>query len=102
MSSPLATLLANWFITSKEFNQLKNDVKTKHIFYTRYVDDIFVLIENNNNLDTFYNKMNTIHPNLQLTLERSNENKLKFLDTEIKKIKNQLQTSVYKIQLILI
>ena len=96
MGSPLAPLLANWFIASKENTQLKNNDKTKPIFYTRYVDDIFVLIENNHDLDTFYNKMNTIHPNLQFTLERPNSNKLPFLDTEIKKIKNQLQTCVYR------
>ena len=96
MGSPLAPLLANWFIASKENTQLKNNDKTKPIFYTRYVDDIFVLMENNHDLDNFYNKMNTIHPNLQFTLERPNNDKLPFLDTEIKKIKNQLQTSVYR------
>ena len=47
MGSPLAPLLANWLIESKENTQLKNNDKTKPIFYTRYVDDIFVLIENN-------------------------------------------------------
>ena len=47
MGSPLAPLLANQFITSKENTQLKNNVKTKPIFYTRYVDDTFVLMENN-------------------------------------------------------
>ena len=40
--------------------------------------------------------MNTIHPNLQFTLERPNDNNLTFFDTEIKKIKYQLQTSVYR------
>ena len=47
MGSPLASFLANWFIASKENTQLKNNDKTKPIFYTRYVDDIFVLMENN-------------------------------------------------------
>ena len=40
--------------------------------------------------------MNTIHPNLQYTLERPNNNKLPVLDTEIKIKKNQQQTSVYR------
>ena len=61
MGSPLAPLLANWFITSKENTQLKNNVKTKSICYTRYEHDIFVLMENNHDLDNFNNKMNTIH-----------------------------------------
>ena len=56
-------------------------------------DDINVLMENNHDLDTFNNKMNTIHPNLQFTIERPNDNKLPFLDTEIKKISNKLQNT---------
>ena len=40
--------------------------------------------------------MNTVHLNMQFTSERPNDNKLLFLDTEIKHIKNQVQTSVYK------
>ena len=51
MGSPLAPLLANWFIASKENTQ--NNVKTKPIFYTIYVDEIFIIIENNHDLDTF-------------------------------------------------
>ena len=53
-------------------------------------------MENNHDLNTFYNKMNTVHLNMQFTSERLNDNKLLFLDTEIKHIKNQVQTSVYK------
>ena len=48
-------------------------------------------MKNNHDLATLFNKMNIIHPNLQFTLERPNNNKLPFLDTEIKKIKNKLQ-----------
>ena len=53
-------------------------------------------MENNHDLNTFYNKMNTVHLNMQFTSERPNDNKLLFLDTAIKHIKNQVQTSVYK------
>ena len=49
MCSPLAAVLANWFITSKENSQLKSINKTKLLFYARYVDDIFVLMKNNEN-----------------------------------------------------
>ena len=40
--------------------------------------------------------MNTLHPNLQFTLERSVDRKLSFLDTEVKQISNQLHTNVYR------
>ena len=82
MGSPSVSVLPNWFITSKENSQLKPNNKTKPLFYIRYVDDIFVLMKNNNDLKMFYQEMNTLHLNLKFTLERSNNNKLPFLDTE--------------------
>ena len=95
--SPLAPLLANWFITSKENIQLKNNVKKKLILQKIHKWHI-CLYKKDHDLDTFYRKMNTIHPNTQFTLKRPNNNKQRFLDTEKIKIKNQLQTSVCRKQ----
>ena len=41
-------------------------------------------MKNNHYLDTFYIKVNTINPNLQFTLERLNDIKLPFINTENK------------------
>ena len=41
--------------------------------------------------------MNTLHPNLEFTSERSVDGKLPFLNTEGKQVSNQLHTNVYKI-----
>ncbi len=96
MGSPLAPILANWFVASKENYQLQTNLKTKPLFYTRYVDDIFVVTKNNTELNNFYHEMNTLHPNLEFTLERSVDGKLPFLDTEVKQVSNQLHTNVYR------
>ena len=40
--------------------------------------------------------MNTLHPNLKFTLERSVDEKLPFLDTGAKQVSNQLHTNVYR------
>ena len=40
--------------------------------------------------------MNTLHPNLEFTLERPVDGKLLFLDTEVKHVSNQLHTIVYR------
>ena len=40
--------------------------------------------------------MNTLHPNLEFTLERPIDGKLPFLDTEVKQISNQIHTIVYR------
>ena len=53
MGSPLAPLLADWFITSEENTQFKKNVEAKPMLYTRYVEDVFVRTENNHDLDTF-------------------------------------------------
>ena len=43
MGSPLAPLLANWFVSKLETNLL-NEIQPK--MYTRYVDDIFTIFPN--------------------------------------------------------
>ena len=97
MGSPLAPLLANWFVASKEQKLLSTlTSEKKPIFYARYVDDIFVLMENNNHLNTFHNEMNAMLSNLKFTLEKSANGKLPFLDTEVKLISNTLHTKVYR------
>ena len=96
MGSPSAPILANWFVASKENYQLQTNSKTKPLFYTRYVDDIFVVTQDQTELTNFYHEMNTLHPNLEFTLERSVDGKLPFLDTEVKQISNQLHTNVYR------
>ena len=64
MGSPLAPIIVNWFVALKENYQLQTNSKTKPLFYTRYVDDIFVVTQNKTELTNFYHEMNTLHPNL--------------------------------------
>ena len=84
------------FVASKENFKLQTNSKTKPLFYTRYVDDIFVVTQNETELTNFYHEMNTLHPNLEFSLERPIDRKLPFLDTEVKQISNQLHTNVYR------
>ena len=53
-------------------------------------------MKNNNDFNNFYQEMNTLHPNLQLTLKKPNNYKILFLDTEVKQLSNRLQTSEYR------
>ena len=53
MGSPLAPILANWFVESKENYQLQTNSKTKPLLYTKYVDDIFVVTQNETELTNF-------------------------------------------------
>ena len=71
MGSPLAPLLANWFVASQENSLLTINSEPKPFFYARYVDDIFVLMKNDNNLNSFYYAMNILHSNLTYILKKT-------------------------------
>ena len=86
MGSPLAQILTNWFVTSKWNFQIQTNWKEKPLFYTRYVDDIFVVTKNESELTNFYHEMNFLHPNLEFTLKRPVDGKLPFVYTEVKQI----------------
>ena len=51
----------------------------KPLFYKRHVDDTYVR-RTKNTRDELFEKLNTCHNNIKLTIE---ENPTKFLDTEI-------------------
>ena len=54
MGSPLAPLLANWFVSKLETNLL-NEIQPK--MYTRYVDDIFTIFSNEEIANGFNQKL---------------------------------------------
>ena len=53
-------------------------------------------MENNKDLNSFYNEINALYSNLMFTLERSANGKLLFLDTEVKLTLNRPLTNVYR------
>ena len=53
------------------------------LFYKRYVDDIFCLVENETFAEDFLSYLNSKHPNIKFTMEIGKENKLSFLDIHI-------------------
>ena len=52
--------------------------------YKRYVDDIFCLFSDENQIDTFFNFINNQHPNIKFTFEKQINGVLPFLDISIK------------------
>ena len=63
----------------------------KPILYKRYVDDTYVR-RKKNTTDELFEKLNTYHDNIKLTIE---ENPKKFLDTEIVRHNSAILTKVY-------
>ena len=99
MGSPLAPLLANWFVAKLENAVLEDSSFKKPISYQRYVDDIFAVFETIEERDEFFLRLNNAHKSLDFTIEEVNQysGTLPFLDTEVRITgANQFETKVYR------
>ena len=95
MGSPLAPLLAEWFVSRFENKILQSDISCKPTFYKRYVDDVFALFTCEEHRDNFFSLLNSAHPNLKFTMEVST-NSLPFLDAAVSITNDKFQTRVYR------
>ena len=86
MGGPISVVFADIYMCKME------DVVAplKPIFYKRYVDDTYVR-RKKNTTDELFEKLNTYHDNIKLTIE---ENPTKFLDTEIVRHNSAIITKV--------
>ncbi len=101
MGSPLSPLMAEIFMDNLETTLLKRNIffKNKVLFWHRYVDDVAVLFQGSiDELHTFLNCLNTLHPKIQFTMETQNpiSKSLPFLDLNIKIVGDKFEFSVYR------
>ena len=96
MGSPLAPLLADWFVTRIE-NKILSDSKVlcRPTFYRRYVDDIFAVFKSMEERDEFFNVLNNMHKNLKFTMETTSP-VLPFLDVGVSVDFDAFHTQVYR------
>ena len=80
MGSPLCPVLANLFMSHHERYWIKEYTSSQILFYKKYVDDIFCLVENESVAQEFLVYLNSKHPNINLTMEPEIDSKLPFLD----------------------
>ena len=69
MGSPLGPALANLFMGYNEQKWLESD-HGRLKFYRRYVDDIFCVFENEHQVLTFLDFLNSQLPNINFTIEK--------------------------------
>ena len=69
MGSPLSSIVAEIFLQNYEDNYMKQFLETKNIlYYTRYVDDIFIIYdETKTNAQIINTQINKIHNNMKFT-----------------------------------
>ena len=70
MGSPLAPVLANIFMDFYESKWLNEYNLNKPKFYLRYVDDILVAFDNEQDSLYFLNFLNNRHPNVKFAIEK--------------------------------
>ncbi|XP_062837651.1 uncharacterized protein LOC134299269 [Anolis carolinensis] len=97
MGSPLSPVVANFYMEYFEKQALETAPKKPTVWF-RYVDDTFTIWSHGEEeLSKFLDHLNSIHPNIQFTMEKEKEGKLPFLDVlVIRKPNQQLGHTVYR------
>ena len=94
MGSNLGPTFANYYMAELESNVFSSYPNAKPRLYARYVDDIFLIIDNNDALQEIKTlfESNSI---LKFTYEEEKHNRLAFLDVLVNRQENKFSTSVY-------
>nr|VZI46870.1 unnamed protein product [Spirometra erinaceieuropaei] len=93
MGSPLSGFIAEAVLQKVE-TLVFADYKPK--FWTRYVDDTFVIIKRQK-VQEFHDVLNSVFPDIQFTMEAEANNQLPFLDVLVhRKPNGHLKTTVYR------
>ena len=85
MGSPLAPVLANFFMDHYEKVWLNNYTNSKVLYYRRYVDDIICCFKNSIDARFFSEYLNSCHPNIKFTMETDDKGQLPFLNVLLSK-----------------
>ena len=94
MGSPLGPALANIFVAyygEKQFSEI-----SKPASYFRYVDDTFVMFQNEKESEEFLIRLNGLHFSLQFTFEKEKNNSVPSLDVHVEHTKGNYKTKVYR------
>ena len=94
MGSPLAPILGNRFLGLEE-TWLNNFNKADILLYRRYVDDTFCVFKNEQDAMSFFEFINSQHPNIKFTFKKQNDGKLSFLDVLIDNSSHDCVLSVF-------
>ena len=96
MGNPLGPTLANVFLCFHETKWLNDcPLEFKPKFFRRYIDDIFLLFSDQNQILPFLNYLNSKHNNIKFTCESEINNSLSFLEINISRNNNKFDTSVF-------
>jgi hypothetical protein len=98
MGAPTSAILAEIFMQHHEHNYIINILQKHNIIdYYRYVDEILIIYnEDYTDIDNTLKEFNSIHPNIQYTIEKQNNKILNYLDISIENIHNNFVFGIYR------
>ena len=94
MGSPLGPTFANFYMGDLE-NKILPNLERPPTIYCRYVDDIFVQVNNIQDLEIIQNELKS-NSVLNFTVELNENKKLPFLDIKVDATKDTFHTKIYK------
>ena len=66
------------------------------LFYRRYVDDCFLIFKQRSHANSFLRFLNSKHSNIKFTMEEESDEKLPFLDVQVRREGGRFHTSVFR------
>jgi hypothetical protein len=93
MGSALGPALANIMMSKLESSM--SAVIDSAFYYTRYVDDCFMILPDNMESSLVLDAWNNAHGNISFTMEEENKNQLSFLDILITRGSSSYETDYY-------
>ncbi|CAH8457153.1 unnamed protein product [Schistosoma rodhaini] len=96
MGSHLDTILVD-FVFAKLDNGPLKEINDKHDFYFRYIDDTFIVVNQNIRKEQLLEASNNKHSAIKFTCGKELDNKLHFLEVLLnRKEKGSISRSVYR------
>lgn len=99
MGAPTSPLIADIFMNDLEMNifNSKSPLLNNVLLWKRYVDDIFCIwTGSERQLDTFLKFLNSLHSQIQFTIEIGNNATLNFLDLTLSITNNKIEFNIYR------
>ena len=98
MCSPISGTLAEIYLQLIEEHYIKHWIENQDIvYYKRYVDDIFIIIDTSRiNDNTIRDRMNSIGKNLEFKITLETNNSINYLDMNIIRSTKGMEINIYR------
>ena len=94
LQAPLGPALVNIFVGYYE-EKLFSEISKPSVYF-RYVDNTFVIFQNEKESEEFLTRLNGLHSSLRFTFEKEKNNTLPFFDVFVERAKASYETNIYR------